>query len=334
MTKKNDPTLADLGEWGFLNRLLPRLRRRSAPFLVPPGDDAAVLSGGERPALSIDGLTDGTHFRSSWAARVRALLGVSLGRALAWKLLGSCMSDLASMGATRRRWAMIYLGAPGSVRYSFLRDLSVGFDEAARRQSVALAGGDTVRARDLTLVAAVGGSLRGRPLLRTGARAGLKLCVSGTIGDAAAGLQVLDGKAPRYRPEDARRFVRRFFDVRPELDLGARLSRERGVGGAMDVSDALLDCVSIFCRASGVGADIDVGSLPVSPAFRRYFSPELALAGGEDYTLLFSADAATAKRLERTADVAVIGEFTNGRRVRCLKGGRLVPAPTPFEHFS
>jgi len=336
MPKRNDPTLAGLGEWGFLRRLLPRLQRRTAGrFLVSPGDDAAVLSGGERPVLSIDGLTDGTHFRSAWERRVQRLLGVSLGRALAWKLLGSCVSDLASMGRTSRRWAMIYLGAPGSARLSFLEQLTLGFDEAARRQDVALAGGDTVRARDVSLVAAVGGSLSGRPLTRRGARAGMKWCLGGNVGDAAAGLLMLDGKKKSVPPVAARTFVRRFFDVRPQLALGGRLSRERGVGGAMDVSDALSDCLSVFCRDSGVGAEIDLDSLPLSAPFRRHFPPEFALTGGEDYVLLFAADAATARHLERSAGATVIGDVTPKKEgIGYRRGGRRVTLPSSFQHFS
>ena len=336
MPRKNDPTLAGIGEWGFLNRLLPRLQRRSAgAFLVAPGDDAAVLSGGDRPVLSIDGLTDGTHFRSAWDRRLQNLLGISLGRALAWKLLGSCVSDLASMGVTARRWAMIYLGAPGSARISFLEDLYSGLDEAARRQDVSLAGGDTVRAKDVSIVAAVGASLKGRPLTRRGARAGMKWCLGGNVGDAAAGLAVLDGKEKSVSPADARVFVRRFFDVRPQLELGARLSRERGVGGAMDVSDALSDSLSIFCRDSGVGAEIDLESLPLSAAFRRHFSAETALTGGEDYVLLFAAEPAVARRLEHAAGITVIGDVTPRRRgVGYRRAGRRICVADAFQHFS
>lgn len=334
MSKRNEPTLAGLGEWGFLNRLLPRLRARSrSAFLVPPGDDAAVLSGGDRAVLSIDGLTEGTHFRSAWDRRLRSLLGVPLGRALAWKLVGSCVSDLAAMGRTARRWAMIYLGAPGRVKLSFLNDLYSGIDQAARRLDCALAGGDTVRATNITMVAAVGGSLRGRALTRAGARSGMALCLAGSVGDAAAGLRVIDGREPRLPRADARYFARRFFDVRPQLEFGERLAKERGVGGAMDVSDALSDCVDIFCRDSGVGAEVDVDALPLSAAFRRHFPPEMAAAGGEDYALLFAASPAAAARLAR-AGATIVGRLTEKRRgIAYRRHGRPVRPPRSFQHF-
>lgn len=334
MPKRNDPTLADIGEWGFLSRILPRLQRRSrGAFLVPPGDDAAVLAGGERPVLSIDALTEGTHFRSGWDVRVRHLLGVPLARALAWKLLGGCVSDLASMGATSRRWAMVYLGAPGATRLSWLNDLYKGIDESARSLGCVLSGGDTVRAREVTMVAAVGGRLEGRALTRRGARPGMLWGIVGQVGDAAAGLRVLDGKAPGHSRRDARHFVERFFRVRPQLEMGKRLSREKGVGGAMDVSDALSDCLSIFCRDSNVGGDIEIDSLPTSSVFKRHFGPTMALSGGEDYALLFAATPRAANRLARSG-AAIIGRVREKRHGLTYRyHGRPVPPPRSFQHF-
>jgi thiamine-monophosphate kinase len=334
MTRKSDPTLAALGEWGFLHRLLPRLRRRAVGrFLVPPGDDAAVLSGGERPVLSIDGLTESTHFRSRWQSRVRALLGQPLGRVLAWKLLGSSLSDLAAMGDTDRRWAMIYLGAPPSTRFSFLQDLTAGVEDAARRHDCALAGGDTVRAAELTLVAAVGGRLKRRALLRSGGRPGLRLLLAGTVGDAAAGLSILEGRS-RVSGADAAALARAFFDVRPQFEAGARLSRERGAVAALDVSDALSDCLNILCRDSRVGAEVDLDALPMSAPFRRHFSWETALTGGEDYALLFAVPPASARRLARLRGVTEIGALTPlPGRVRYRRAGRPVAVPRSFQHF-
>jgi thiamine monophosphate kinase len=129
-TRKADPRLSSLGEWGLLRRILPPLNRiHPRRFRVPPGDDAAVMADPRSTTLSIDGLTEGTHFETSWAPAVRSLLGVSLGRALGWKLLGSALSDLAAMGAVSQRWAMIYLGAPPQVRASFLLDFHQGLLE-------------------------------------------------------------------------------------------------------------------------------------------------------------------------------------------------------------
>jgi thiamine monophosphate kinase len=96
-------TLRSLGERGLINWILPRLRAQPGRrFLVPPGDDAAVLSSIGRPVLSIDGLSEGTHFKLSWEARVRRD-GFSLGRGLGWKLMGSSLSDLAAMGEIDNR---------------------------------------------------------------------------------------------------------------------------------------------------------------------------------------------------------------------------------------
>src|SRR5690348_7502606 len=95
---KTDPTLGALGERGFLKKILPGIKHfQSNRFAVPPGDDAAVLTSAGRPVLTIDALTEGTHFKSAWAARCATFGGFSLARGLGWKLLGSSLSDLAAM---------------------------------------------------------------------------------------------------------------------------------------------------------------------------------------------------------------------------------------------
>jgi thiamine monophosphate kinase len=120
--KSGRATLGSLGERGLLNWILPRLQADNRQrFLVAPGDDAAVLSSIGRPVLSIDGLAEGTHFQLSWDSRVRSY-GLSLGRSLGWKLLGSSLSDLAAMGDVENRWAMIFVGAPPSLKADFLRE--------------------------------------------------------------------------------------------------------------------------------------------------------------------------------------------------------------------
>lgn len=332
--RRSDSTLGAVGEWGFLNRLLPRLGRLApGRFLVPPGDDAAVLSA-DRAVLSIDGLTEGTHFRPSWARRLKSVADLSLPRALGWKLVGSCASDLAAMGETDRRWAMIYLGAPKSVRLSFLDELQAGTADAARRFGLALAGGDTVRAAQLTMVAAVGARLTARkPLVRTSGRPGQLLCVAGTVGDAAAGLAVLEGRKRGLTTAEQKYFAVRMFWHEPMFDAAARLSRG-GVTCGMDVSDALSDCIGILCAASGVGAAVEIGKVPVSAPFARHFTRLDALSGGEDYALLFAADAAVVRRLEKDVDVAVIGRLApRAHGVRYTFHGLPAKPRRAFAHF-
>lgn len=336
--KKNSPaaSLARLGERRFLKRLLPQLvRLGSHRFFVPPGDDAAVLKGRGVPVLTIDGLTENTHFRLRWEKTCRKF-GFSLARALGWKMMGASLSDLAAMGENANRWAMIYLGAPGKTPVSFLNEFDRGVREAARRFDCALAGGDTVRAETISLVAAVGAERVGsRSLVRSGARAGDLIGVAGTVGDAAVGLKILEGQL-RATPAAARFFVKRFFDHRPLFNEGRALARERGVTALLDLSDSFRESVELLGEASKVGVRVNIDRIPVSSLYRRTvgISPEL-LTGGEDYGLLFTFKPAALSALKKKMRFAVVGEITpRNEGIRFFNQGRAFTAPKAFQHFA
>src|SRR4051812_27670292 len=111
------PLLGAVGERALIQQILPGLARlKPRAYQVPPGDDAAVLRRPKGLVLSIDALTDGTHFRSKWEKPLKARYGLSLGRVLGWKLLGASLSDLAAMGDVRERWSLIFLAAPAEAR--------------------------------------------------------------------------------------------------------------------------------------------------------------------------------------------------------------------------
>ncbi len=336
-SKLKSVRLGHLGERGFLRTLLPRLSKNvGAPFLVAPGDDAVVLKTKSRPVLSIDGLTDGTHFLSRWEKNCKQIAGFPLARGLGWKLMGASLSDLAAMGKTKNRWAMIYLGAPASISLATLHEIQRGVNEAAKKFDCALAGGDTVRANELSLVAAVGGELVGaRALQRSGARPGELICIAGTVGDAARGLEVLQNKARRVKEAAAGYFVRRFFEHRPMFDAGAILSDTPAVTSLIDLSDAVKDTVEIVCEASRVGAAINVNKIPVSAPYRINFSiDEQLLLGGEDYALMFTLKPNALRWLRRRLTFSVIG-WTRpaSKSISYFLNGRESQPRTSFQHF-
>jgi thiamine-monophosphate kinase len=285
--------------------------------------------------LSIDGLTEGTHFRSTWAPFLKKSFGRSLGEELGWKLLGSGLSDLAAMGDVCSRWALIYLGAPSTTPLDFLMDFSTGVTKAARHADCVIAGGDTVRAHDLSLVVAVGGRMAGRPVCRSGAKAGDQLCVAGTVGDAAIGLRILDRAISLSSRIDAPYFVRQFFRPLPRFDEGRILARATGVTSLMDLSDPLGASIKLLLRSSGVGAEVDVDLIPVSAPYAAEFkkTPSL-LSAGEDYGLLFTASAAAVSRLSSKMAFSVIGEIRPRQHgLRFTHHGKRCSPPVSFEHF-
>jgi thiamine-monophosphate kinase len=292
---------------------------RAAPLggagvLLGIGDDAALLRPprGLDLAVTVDAVVEGVHFDAGFSPED-----------VGWKALAVNLSDLAAMGA-RPLWALCALAVPRGADPRRLARAGRGLAACARRFGVALAGGNVSRAAELSLtVTAIGGVAPGRALRRDGARPGDRLLVSGSLGGAALGLH------PRA-PPSARRRQRR---PEPRVALGRALA---GLASAcIDVSDGLLQDLGHVARASGVGAVVRAGALPLDPALRRLAAldprlAELALAGGEDYELLAAVPPGRVSRaLAAAARLGVplreIGEVVSGRRVRALgPGGRVL----------
>lgn len=319
------------------------------------GDDAALLAvpAGQLLAVSTDTLVAGVHFPLSTAP---ADIG--------WKALAVNLSDLAAMGATPA-WALLALTVPAADP-AWAGAFADGFAALAGEYKLALVGGDTTQGPLSVTVAVHGFVPEGSALLRSGARAGDGVFVTGTLGDAAAGLALLqpasvadrsdgdrgngdrdDGCAapvePVPAPRDAARdaLIARLNRPTPRIAQGLLL---RGRASAcIDISDGLLADLGHICRAAGVGADLDVESLPASSALlalpdleqRRAFQ----LAGGDDYELCFSATDGA----ELLADLARSGcgatrigriSAEPGIRVRDADGAILRTLRPGWEHFT
>ena len=253
------------------------------------GDDAALLEcpHGMQLVATTDTLVAGVHFPNAVPA---ATIGH---RALAVNL-----SDLAAMGA-RPAWALLALTLPEADE-QWLAEFAAGLGALARAHDVALIGGDTTRGPLTVTVQLLGHVPHGRALTRAGGRAGDLLYVSGSPGDAGAGLAIEQGRlaAP---PEAAPYLRERFLLPTPRVALGERL-REYA-RACIDVSDGLLGDAGKLAAASGVGLEISFEALPVSPQLTQTLGAdaarELALTAGDDYELLFAVDPARVAELER-----------------------------------
>jgi thiamine-monophosphate kinase len=311
------------------DRLLAWLRSRYAlPHL---GDDAAMLALDRPFAVTTDSQIEGVHFPP----------GLDPGR-IARRLLAINLSDLAAMGA-EPRFAFLALAVPeGFAHRRFFRALLA----ACRPHGVELAGGDLARSPRLTYaVLTLLGTLpsRGRWLRRDGARPGQRLWLGGTVGESAAGqLLAAMGTAGKLESSEgvgtespairraARHALDRHLEPRPQLDLGRWLGR-RKAGGALDVSDGLARDLHRLCRASGCGATVDGAALPLAPRFAELCRAldrdplELALAGGEDYVLLFTLPPGLAPPQEFCC--TEIGSIDAGTKVRCTRAGRTRALP-------
>jgi thiamine-monophosphate kinase len=288
-------------EFELIRRYFVRANEGSG-VIVGIGDDAAVLQPdpGRELVVVVDTLVSGVHFPADIAA---ADLGY---RAVAVNL-----SDIAAMGA-RPRWMTLALTIPAAGE-GWLADFAAGLFEAAAGSGVVLVGGDTTRGDSVVVSVQITGDIRqGDAVLRSGARAGDTVFVTGTVGDAAAGLELLaQGRADEYL---ASRLLRPCARVRYGQLLPGRAS------AAIDISDGLAGDLQKLLEASGVGAELDLDRLPLSDALCRHFDRDdrlrFALTGGDDYELCFTAAAGTAPDGDDVR-VTAIGTIVAGGGLRC-----------------
>jgi thiamine-monophosphate kinase len=294
------------------------------------GDDAALLSFGAGNDLvaKTDTLVEGVHFppRSPPASIGHRSLAVNL-------------SDLAAMGA-RPSWALLALTLPRAEE-AWLAEFAAGLGALAREHRVALVGGDTTRGPLTVTVQVLGSVPTGSALRRSGARPGDQLFVSGTPGDAAAGLAVEEGRL--VAPPGARDYLReRFLLPTPRVALGERL---RGFASAcIDVSDGLLADAGKLAHASASGVELSYEQLPLSEALAATLGEErarlLALSGGDDYELCFAVSPAHVAQLQAELppqdwSYQRIGELSETRGERVLRGGTVMEfSHSGYQHFA
>lgn len=334
-------TVADLGEQAIIERIT---RRLDVPGWVDigPGDDAAVVkpARGRREVLTTDALVDGVHFDQAFVPP----------DAIGHRALAANLSDLAAMGSEPRA-ALLSLALPADMGAGALDSLIDGFlRHAAAHRTVILGGNITRTPGPLVInVTAIGTVKPRRALTRAGARPGDELYVTGCVGDAAAGLAMLQRSAARQEAgpllDLSSACVTRYLRPEPRLQAGAQLAHHGAASSCVDLSDGLADGLRQIARASNVGVDIDAAALPISDAARACHASAgtdalaSALGGGDDYELLFTVRPRHRGRLRgarrRIGDLPItrIGVITHSAElvVRDASGARALP--TGFEHF-
>lgn len=325
--------LAEIGEFGLIDRIAARTGK-PGHIRIGIGDDAAgiVPTPGYLTLVTTDMLLEGVHFDLTWH---EPLL---LGR----KALAVNLSDLAAMGA-EPRWFLLSLASPPELPVEFLDQLVTGMLERATEFGVALAGGDTCASQGgLTISITLGGEqLPERTVRRHGARPGDLVVVTGELGEAALGLELL------RRGERYEQAVSRHLDPTPRAREGVALAAAGLPTAMIDISDGLLADLGHILTESGVGAEIDQAQLPLSGGFAERCAAagcdpvRLALAGGEDYELLFTiAPDRLALALETLREQGsqgtLIGRVTADRRLTVRRhDGREHPVDRcGFNHFA
>jgi thiamine-monophosphate kinase len=291
----------------------PPNRAGQGQLALGVGDDAALFrpQSGHETILTCDWFLEGTHF----------LRDKHPPDAVGWKCLARAVSDIAAMGGTPRCF-LLSLALPVSLTGEWLEEFLHGLRRASRRFECLLAGGDTTRREEILInVTVIGEARRGRAVRRSGAKPGDLLYVSGRLGEAELGFQLL-----KHTSEAASRtnsLTRKHLYPEPRLALGQWLATKGLASAMMDLSDGLSSDLSRLCAASGVGTRVEPSKIPavrVPDADRkRGIDPlRLALHGGDDYELLFTVPPAKASLLPRAfGNVALtpIGKITKKRGV-------------------
>ena len=311
-----------MGEFELIRKYFQPLADGSGQdqLLLGPGDDCAIqrVSPGLDLVFSVDTLVEGVHFPSGYSPDY-----------LGWRALAVAVSDLAAMGASPVCFTLA-LTLPDA-NQGWLKPFSEGLARASKAFGIALAGGDTTRG-PLTISIQVHGTVEsGRALYRSGAKPGDLICVSGTLGAAGAALDYLAAPAPS--PAQLA-LLSRYHFPQPRLSLGQQLAG--CASSAIDISDGLLADLGHILDASGAGARIDTGRIPMMAelvALKGENARDLALGAGDDYELCITIPPETFGTLDASVacELTVIGEITSEPGLQL--SGPVSGVIQGYEHF-
>lgn len=324
----------DLGEFGLIKHLTKDVEIRQPSTMVGIGDDAAVIKNGdEMTVVSTDIMVEGIHFSLVYSPM----------KHLGYKAVVTNLSDIYAMNAIPHQ-ITVSLAISNRFSIAALEELYEGIRLACSKYNVDLIGGDTTSSNKglIISITAIGSAKQEELVFRSGAKPGDIICVSGDLGAAYLGLQILERERQLFEAHPG---------VQPELDdqkylIGRQLKPEaRGdvidnfkkfklkPTAMIDISDGLSSEVFHICDASDVGAFIEEGKVPIHPdaeamALKFQLDPiTCALSGGEDYELLFTVDESELEKIRYMPDVFIIGDIVDKSDGKTLHttGGNIHP---------
>ena len=305
-------------------QLINRIRRTADKLGAAIGDDCAVLDlpRGHKLLLTTDFSLEGIHFRREWHP------ADSVGH----RCLARGLSDIAAMGGIPR-WAFLSLALPGALPQRWVDNFMSGLLKLAKQYNVELAGGDTAQSPHGVLadIVVAGSVARGGAVMRSGAKPGDFLYVTGQLGVSVVALQELRA-GKKLKPS---RYPQHFYPD-PRIAVGQFLREHQLASAMIDTSDGLSTDLKHVCDESGVGAVVDQIVLPALPSDESF---RHALHGGEDYELLFTVPPDRVRRLpERIAGIPItrIGGMTKDRQLKLwMPDGTTRPLkPEGWQHFA
>lgn len=333
--------ISDLGEFGLISRIRKLSRGKTSSTLIGIGDDAAVLalSASHVMLVTTDILLEDVHFDLSYTDYY----------SLGWKAAAVNLSDIAAMGGSPR-FCLTALGIPRRTSAEQVFEFYRGFNSLLHSQTASLVGGDTCSSGHglFISVTAIGEAKPDVVITRAGARPGDRIFVTGTLGDSAAGLEILQmrnapdrdirGRAAcgtriekseiRNPKSEIERLIEKHLRPVPRVSEGRKLARSGCASAMIDISDGLSSDLLHISEQSRVGAELFADRIPLSSALQRMSTilskmpVRYALEGGEDYELLFTVPEAKLKKLHSLKlPVTEIGAVTTGRTVKLVDAG-------------
>ena len=328
-------TLHEIGEFGLINRIRKWSPASHGDVVRGIGDDVAVIDIGKKALLvTTDILIEDIHFERSWTDPY------CLGK----KALAVNLSDIASMGGIPR-YFLVSIGLPKALPFPFVSLFYRGLIEEAKQFQVDLIGGDTSLSQKIVInICLMGEGKKEILLYRNGAKVGEDLYVSGTLGDSALGLRMLLEKG---RMEKPKRLIQKHLSPIPRIELGQAIARRRLATAMIDVSDGLLIDTGHLLEESKVGVRIWEDRIPLSRDYQKWIHTysrdpfQMALSGGEDYELLFTAPPNMRKKISSLASslkipITRVGEILPEKEGFCLLrtgGEEVYPNRLGFDHF-
>lgn len=331
--------LKRIGEKGVIDRLRALVSHFHPEVVAGIGEDCAVIKIDEDTLLLVttDMLIEGVHFK------LHMITPYQLGR----KALSVNLSDIAAMGGWPT-YAFLSLGLTDSIAVGFLDEVIKGFHSIAKKYEVSLVGGDTISSPYSLVIGVVilGKSEAGKVIYRSGAQVGDMVCVTGFLGDAAAGLEMLNRNVDM--PADIRNYLlKAHLDPMPPLEIGTALAKSGMVHAMIDVSDGIASDLWHICEESSVGAKLFKELIPISEPCKKLAhilktSPlEWALRGGEDYKLLFTISKRHKRELEDFLQSKLgekffeVGEIVEGDSLWLINGQKEEDiSGKGFDHFA
>lgn len=326
--------LSQLGEFGLIRRIAKGLPASSQRVAAGIGDDAAALLFGPSSVVlaAADMLLEGVHFDLSYTDFF----------SLGWKAAAANLSDIAAMGGVPR-FCLTAIAVPSDISSGDILDFYRGFERLILRHHAELVGGDTCISKNGVVVSVtmLGEVHKKGFVQRSGARPGHSIFVTGTLGDSAAGLEILR----RGRRDDipgAVRLIGRHLRPEPRVEWGRKIAGCGCASSMIDISDGLSSDLAHICGESGVGAELYLEQIPVSRPLTRFSmlsgrpAVDYALSGGEDYELLFTVPEPKARSIPNHIPAVEIGRITDSGKIFITdeSGRRRLLVPSGYDHFA